>query len=406
MNAKKQGNKTVCMPVYSYYPFDPRVRRAAKSLIENGYSVDVICLRGESEKKSENIDGINVHRLPLVHIRGGYFRYLYNYIMFFLLSFFMLNSLDRKRHYDVVHVHSLPDFLVFIALVQKWKGRKIILDLHEAMPEIFAARFKKDMDSRIVNIPLFLETSSISFASRIITVNDAIKKIYMNRGGVPQKKIVVIMNSPDKMQRTRKDISEFKTKLDLENKFVVVYVGGINQERNIEVIIKAIAKAKPKIPNIYFILFGHTLGQKGEGYKNRLKTLTLKLGLKENVFIGGRLPPQDVSSYLDLADFGVVSYVSNPLTEVAVPNKVFEYIALDKPVISVHLRALHSLFGDEALLYYEPESANDLAAKMIKLYENKNELDEMKNNAKEVYERCKWDVMRKRLQKMYNELIT
>jgi glycosyltransferase involved in cell wall biosynthesis len=404
MNANKQGKKKVCMPVYSYYPFDPRVRRAAKSLIEHGFSVDVICLRGESEKKSENIDGINVHRLPLVHIRGGYFRYLYNYIMFFLLSFFKLNSLDRIRQYDVIHVHSLPDFLVFITLLQKWKGRKIILDLHEVMPEIFAARFKKEMDSRIVKIPMFLENISISFASRIITVNDTIKKIYMNRGGVPQKKIVVIMNSPDEMQRTKKDISEFKTKLGLQNKFVVVYVGGINQERNIEVIIRAIAKAKSKVPNIYFILFGHTLGQKGEGYKKELSTLAFELGLKENVYIGGRLPPFDVSSYLDLADFGVVSYVSNPLTEVAVPNKVFEYIALDKPVISVRLRALHSLFGDKALLYYDPENADDLATKINRLYENKNELDEMKNNAKEVYDKCKWDVMRKRLQKMYDEL--
>jgi glycosyltransferase involved in cell wall biosynthesis len=405
MNPKRQDKKTVCMPVYSYYPFDPRVRRAAKSLTENGFSVDVICLRGENEKKRENIDGVNVHRLPMVHIRGGYFRYLYNYIMFFLLCFFMLNLHDRKRGYEVVHVHSLPDFLVFIAIIQKWKKRKIILDLHEAMPEIFAARFKKDMDSRIVKIPILLENFSISFAQRIITVNDTIKKLYMNRGGVPQKKIAVIMNSPDEMQRTKKDISEFKAKLGLENKFVVVYVGGINQERNIEVIIKAVAKVKHQIPNIYFLLFGHTLGQKGEGYKKGLKTLAFELGAKENIYIGGRLPAQDVSSYLDLADFGVVSYVSNPLTEVAVPNKVFEYIALDKPVISVRLRALHSLFGDKALLYYEPENTDDLAAKMIILYKSKNELDEMKNKAKEVYERCKWDVMRKRLQEMYSELI-
>jgi glycosyltransferase involved in cell wall biosynthesis len=406
MSVNIQNRKRVCMPVYSYYPFDPRVRRAAKSLIENGYSVDVICLRGESEKKRENIDGVNIHRLPMVHIRGGYFRYLYNYIMFFLLSFLMLNLLDRKRHYDVVHVHSLPDFLVYIAIFQKWKKRKIILDLHEAMPEIFAARFKKGMDSRIVKIPLFLENRSISFAHRIITVNDTIKKIHMTRNGVSEKKIIVIMNSPDEMQRIKKDISDFKRRLDLDKKFVVVYVGGINIERNIEVIIEAVAKAKPEIPNLCFLLFGHTLGQKGEGYKEGLKTLASELGLEERIHIGGRLPPQNVLSYLDLADFGVVSYVSNPLTEVAVPNKVFEYIALDKPVISVRLQALHSLFGDNALLYYEPENSDDLAAKMIILYENKNELDEMKNNAKEVYERCKWDVMRKRLYEMYNELIT
>ena len=130
------SKKSICMPVYSFYPFDPRVRRAAEALMENGHSVDVICLMEEGDKKVDSFNGVGIYRVSLTHKRGGYLRYIYHYSMFFLQVFIILNSLDRKKKYDVIHVHSLPDFLVFVAKIQKLKGRKVILDLHEVMPEI------------------------------------------------------------------------------------------------------------------------------------------------------------------------------------------------------------------------------------------------------------------------------
>jgi glycosyltransferase involved in cell wall biosynthesis len=393
----------ICMPVYSYYPFDPRVRRAAEALIEKGCSVDVICLKGEGEDRISTYNGVNIYRVPLEHTRGGYARYLYNYVMFFVLSFFMLNSLDRKKHYSAVHVHSLPDFLVFIAYFQKRKGAKIVLDLHEAMPEIFAARFKKDMSSSLVRVPIILERRSHAFADHLITVNDTIKRLLIKRG-VPGDKISVIMNSPDEKLRQDRDISKFISKHNLDEKFKLVFVGGINYERNLEVILKATAEVRTEIPNIYFIIFGHMYGHKGASYKEELKDLARGLGIEKNVHIGGKLDPEEVSSYLKLTDFGVVSYLLNPLTDVAVPNKVFEYIALDKPVIVCRLRALHSLFGDKALLYYKPEDHHDLAKQIIWLYKNMDNISEMKASASEVYELCKWNVMKERLYRIYTDL--
>jgi glycosyltransferase involved in cell wall biosynthesis len=391
------------MPVYSYYPFDPRVRRAAEALVEKGYSVDVICLRGENEDKHSTYNGVNAYRLPLEHRRGGYLRYLYNYGMFFLLSFLMLNSLDRKKRYSVVHVHSLPDFLVFITFFQKRRGIKIVLDLHEAMPEIFAARFNKDTGSFLTRFPMFLERISHAFANQIITVNNAIKEIYMKRG-VPEKKITVIMNSPDEGLRQKKDISDFVAKLGLDNKFLLVFVGGINSERNIEVILNATAKVKSTIPNFYFIIFGHSYGQKKGSYKDQLRALVRELGIEDNVYIGGKLDPEEVSSYLELTDFGVVSYVRNPLTEVAMPNKVFEYIAVGKPIIVCRLKALHSLLGENCALYYKPGDSDDLAKKILMVHSQMDKMADMISNARKVYDECKWDVMKERLYKMYEDL--
>ena len=399
---KRARTKTVCMPVFSYYPFDPRVRRAAEALVENGYKVDIICLKGEGEEKYGTYNGVNAYRVPLVHRRGGYLRYFYNYGMLFLLMFITLNSLDRKKHYDVVHVHSLPDLLVFVAVLQKLKGKRIILDLHEVMPEIYAARFSKDMNSFAVKMVCFLERISTAFADNVITVNDVRKDIIINRG-VASQKIVVIMNTPDEKLLVKKDLSDFKEKLGLEGKFVTVYVGGINYERNIEVVLKAMSLIKKKVPNIFFIVFGHTYGLAGERYKDGLKALSDDLGLSENVYFGGQLPGEDVASYMELADFGIVSYVNNPMTELAMPNKVFEYIAAGKPIISCRLKGIYKLLGDNAAIYYEPENAKDLAKKIKWIYDNRNEIEKMSKNARNIYEKHNWSIMKKRLQELYED---
>jgi glycosyltransferase involved in cell wall biosynthesis len=315
----------------------------------------------------------------------------------------MLNALDRKKNYSAIHVHSLPDFLVLITFLQKRKGTKIVLDLHEAMPEIFAARFKKDMNSFMLRFPMLMERISHGFADHLITVNETIKQLLIKRG-VPGKKITVIMNSPDEKLRLNRDTSKFRSKLHLDDKFKLVFIGGINYERNLEVILKAMPEVKKEIPNFYFIIFGHMYGHKGVSYKDELKSLARKLGIEDSVYIGGKLDPEEVSSYLELSDFGVVSYLLNPLTDVAVPNKVFEYIALNKPVIVCRLKALHSLFGDEALLYYQAENHHDLAQKMIWLYKNRDNISDMKENAKNVYDKCKWNVMKERIYRMHNDL--
>ena len=400
---EKVKEKSICMPVYSYYPFDLRVRRDAEALLEKGHKVDIICLRDAKESKFGIFNGVNIYRVSLIHRRGGYLRYLYHYMVFFLQVFVLLNILDLKKKYDVIHVHSLPDFLVFVAVIQKLKGKKIILDLHEVMPEIFAARFNKDMKSFRVKIACILERISTIFANRVITVNDIRKEVIINRG-VPSEKIVVIMNTPDEKLLVKKDLGDFKAKLSLKDKFITVYIGGINYERNLEVVLKAISIVKKDIPNIFFIVFGHTYGLAGEKYKDDLKTLANNLGLSKNVYFGGQLPGEDIASYMELAHFGIVSYVKNPMTELAMPNKVFENIAANKPIISCRLKGIYTLLGDEAAIYYEPEDEVDLAKKIKWIHQNKIETGKMMGKAKEIYGKHTWKVMKERLIGLYNEI--
>jgi glycosyltransferase involved in cell wall biosynthesis len=400
--AVNSSKKSICMPVYSFYPFDPRVRRAAEALIEKGHSVDVICLKEEGDKRTDTFNGVGIHRVSLTHKRGGYLRYVYHYVVFFLQVFLFLNSLDRKKKFDVVHVHSLPDFLVFVAIIQRLKGKKIVLDLHEVMPEIFAARFNKKMDSFFVNIACAIERISCGFAHYVITVNDVRKDVLVSRH-VPTEKITVIMNAPNKKLFVKKDLEDFKRKHNIDSKFTTVYVGGINYERNLEVILKAMAQIKNEIPNIFFIIFGHTYGQ-GEKYVAELKRLVKDLGITENVYFGGQLPGEDVASYMELAEFGIVSYLKNPMTDLAMPNKVFEYSMADVPIISCRLKGISALLGNTAAIYFEPEDHIDLANKIKWIYYNKADSKRYVDCARKIYKKYQWEVMKNRLQKMYDRL--
>ncbi len=386
-----------CMVVYSYYPFDPRVRKEVRALVAKGHTVDVICLRDEGEARQEVVDGATVHRTSLSVRRGGYLTYAYQYTLFFLMSFCKLTRLFLKHKFDVIHVHSLPDFQVFVAMVPKLYGKRIVLDLHEAMPEIFAARFGVTTSSWQFGIAALLEMISSWFADRILTVNDTIKERLVKRD-VEERKITVVMNSPDVSLRKDKDLTGFVKENDLKDKFVLVYVGGINPERNIEVLIEAVSLLKRKMPICLFVF-----GYGRDDHIEELKALRSRFGVETEVDFGAWIPHEEVLSYLNLSQIGVVSYVRNPLTEIAVPNKVFEFAALAKPLIIARLDALESLFRGSAV-FYEPGSAPDLANKMLQLSQDTKKVKELSQKTQIVYDGCRWDVMKERLYDVYEDL--
>jgi hypothetical protein len=137
------------MVVHSRYPIgETRVQREAQALVAAGWDVSVLCLRGPDEPSTETVDGVFVRRLPVDRNRGrGLGAQLVEYLTFFLLAFAALTTLHWRRRFDVVHVHNLPDFLVFAALPAKVSGASVVLDLHDLMPEFFMARTGEEATS-------------------------------------------------------------------------------------------------------------------------------------------------------------------------------------------------------------------------------------------------------------------
>src|SRR4029077_18101525 len=144
----------------------------------------------------EIINGVNVFRVPMKRHRGGKTRYIGQYSTFILRSFFHLAYRSAIRKYDFVHVHNMPDVLVFSALVPKAFGAKIILDLHDPVPELMQTIFELPEKSFSVRLLKRLEKWSIGFADFVLTVILACKKIYIARSRPPEK-INVVLTSPE-----------------------------------------------------------------------------------------------------------------------------------------------------------------------------------------------------------------
>src|ERR1700737_695956 len=131
----------VCVIRQGYYPLDVRVRREVRALTMAAHEVEVICLKERDDPGRKQAEGVRVHRIPIAARRGGQLRYLLEYAVFFLAAMMLVTALHFRRRFDLVQVHSMPDFLVFAAIVPRLLGARVLLDLHESMPEFYAVKF-------------------------------------------------------------------------------------------------------------------------------------------------------------------------------------------------------------------------------------------------------------------------
>ncbi len=248
--------KRVAVVVFSHYPSDPRPRREAEALVQQGMEVDVICLRQDDhEQRRETINGVSILRVPLRRWRGGKFSYFFQYGSFILTSFFLLAFRSFKRRYSLVHVHNMPDVLVFAALVPKICGARVILDLHDPMPELMLTIFKLPPESFSVRMLKWLEKWSAGFANVVLTVNLASKRIYSSRSCAPEK-IRVVMNSPNE------DVFQFRPAPaalpngKLGGNFTIMYHGSLLPRNGFDLAVKALETVRKSIPGASLVVCG------------------------------------------------------------------------------------------------------------------------------------------------------
>src|SRR6267142_2302081 len=278
-----------CMIVQNYYPFwEPRVRREAEALVDQGHSVDVICRRQGSEPKHESGGRVTIHRLALGEKRLRLFSQLFDYLAFAFLAFLKVTRLHIQRRFDVVQVHNLPDFLVFSAIIPRLTGSRIILDIHDLMPEFYCSRFQTSLKSLPVRLVQLQEFLSCRFAHHVITVTDLWKETLVKRG-VPPDKCVVVMNLADPQHFERAVPSNGRRGLSGEtHAFRLIYHGTITPRYGVDLLLRAVQLARKEIPDISVRIHGH-----GE-YMDKVRQLTIDLDLERHVELTTDFLSEDV----------------------------------------------------------------------------------------------------------------
>ena len=97
----------------------------------------------------ETISGVQIFRVPISRQRGGKLNYIFTYLAFLLVAFFYVSALHLRNRYSLIHVHNMPDLLVFSALIPKMMGVPVILDVHDPMRELFLTIFVENTGESI-----------------------------------------------------------------------------------------------------------------------------------------------------------------------------------------------------------------------------------------------------------------
>jgi glycosyltransferase involved in cell wall biosynthesis len=388
LRTRRLFGKRAAVLLFSHYPADPRPRRAAEALAAQGVTIDLICLRdGGDDHAQQSYGNINVTRVRLKRRRGGKLGYVGQYSAFFLISFLYLAARSIKRRYDLVHVHNMPDALVFSAIVPKLLGAKLVLDLHDPMPELLQTIFKLPEHSFSVRLLKRLERWSTRFADVVLTVNLACKRIYSSRSCDPNK-IQIVINSPDE-EIFRLQQAPFRDANGQDGNgfkpFVLLYHGSLVQRNGFDLAVDCLEKVSASIPSVRLCVCGRRTD-----FFDKVMESAGQRGLDANIDYLGVCSLTEIVEIINRCDLGIIPNHRNLFTEINTPTRIFEYLALGKPVIAPKTRGIQDYFTDHDLIFFEVGNTEDLANKVEFAYSHPSEVTETVKRGQTVYLSHSW----------------
>jgi glycosyltransferase involved in cell wall biosynthesis len=287
----------------------------------------------------------------------------------------------------------MPDFLVFAAAVPKLFGAKIILDVHDLMPELYMCKFGAGSRHWFVQLITWMERRSVEFAHRAIAVHVPHRDALIGHGN-PRKKFGVVLNVPDPRLFHRNGHQR------TDNKFRLIYHGTVARRHGLEIALRAVHSVKREIPNLEFLVIG-----RGDDLE-RIKHLAGELGLIDCVQFLGTMPTEELPRFLSQADLGIVPLLYDPFTRHMLPLKLLEYVGMGIPCIVSETETVRAYFNDEMVRYCKPGDERSLAASILELYRHTERRTLLASNASRFNDAYNWDQERKNYFEMVDSLLT
>jgi glycosyltransferase involved in cell wall biosynthesis len=390
--------KRVAMVSFSGYPEDPRPRRAIDALLGEGVAVDFICLGDQSLPRQEKQGRLDVRRLRIEHRRGGAFSYLYQYAAFMVASAAVLAFRSLTRRYALVYVNNMPDVLVASAVVPKLLGAKVILDQHDPMPELMTTIFGLSEGSFAVRAIKRLEKWSIAFADKVITVNVACRRIFADRS-CRAEKIGIVMNAPDDRIFGAEPHSPTLRDRSADH-FVIMYHGSIVERNGLDLAVRALALIKPAVPKAKLRIYG-----KKTTFLECVMADVKELGLESSVEYCGPRSLEALVHEIEKCDLGVVPNQRNAFTDINTPTRIFEYLALGKPVIAPRTPGIQDYFPADSLYFFDSGNSQDLARAIENVYSDPAGVYATVERGQAVFSHHVWHVERHNLLTIVGETL-
>jgi glycosyltransferase involved in cell wall biosynthesis len=354
----RNTRRKICMISHSKYESDNRVRRYAEALVKRGDQVDVLAIGWKSTPLgAEVLNGVTVHRLQhRERNERSKWDYFWRVVSFLMASSITLTRLHHKVRYDLIHIHNVPEFLVFAAWYPKLTGVKLILDIHDITPEFYASKFETKPDNAYVTCLKAVEKASCAFADHVIVSNHIWHQKLVARS-VSNEKSSVFVNHVDPA------LFHLRAKSRNDGKTVFMYHGTFNWHQGLDIGIEAFRQVREKVGDAEFHIYGG-------GNRDELVEIVDRLGLADSIKFCGGFPLDQMPDVIANASIGVVPKRANSFGNEAYSTKIMEFMSQGIPVVVSRTKIDSYYFDDSVVRFFESGDSQSMAEAMLDVVEN------------------------------------
>ncbi|HIP49312.1 MAG TPA: glycosyltransferase, partial [Lutibacter sp.] len=277
----------------------------------------------------------------------------------------------------------LPNFLI-----SKLFKKKLVYDSHELFTEV------PELTSRpkVQNIWLKIEKWIFPKLKNVITVNSIIATIYQEKYKVG---VHVIRNISLKLPKFIPDQILAK-RIKGDKKMLILQGSGINVDRGAE---EAVTMMQ-YLEGFVLVIVG------GGDVFDKLKKIIKELKLEDKVIIVGRAPYDELLKYTQIADLGLsLDKGTNLNYEYSLPNKVFDYIQCQIPMMVSDRRIVAKLVHDNEIgVVFKEHNPKKMATIIEKTFLDKQHLLQWKENLKKAAAIYNWENESEKLREIYRDL--
>jgi len=325
-------------------PFDRRVWQESTALRDAGWRVDVVCPAAHTQDVAaeEVIEDIRIHRYRLTGATGGPAGFAQEYSAALWHTYRLAR---RVGPVDVVHVCNPPDLLFLVAKALPGRPR-IIYDLHDLVPELYLSRFGRDKDL-LYRATCLLERLTYRVADVVIAPNESYREVALTRGRLQADDVFVVRSAPapERFFPVAPDPA-----LRRGNPHLLCYLGVMGPQDGVDYALRALAALRNDLGRSDW----HAVFVGGGDCFDDMVALSRELHLDNRTTFTGRIPDDDLVRILSTADVCLAPDPHSPLNDVSSMNKIMEYMAMGRPIVSFDLREARRSAGDAAV--YAPSN--------------------------------------------------
>ena len=311
-------------------PFDRRVWQEATSLRRHGFGVAVICpKKGKCTASYERLEDVDIYRYPLIYeANKGVIGYFVEFVYCWLASLWFALKAYAHRPFQAIHACNPPDTFFALALLFRPLGVRFVFDHHDLCPEMYVAKGRSRTGILYRGL-VFLERMTMRSADVVIAVNESHRNVAQQRGGIADEKITVVRSGP---RRGWADIDAGNPELKRGFRYMAVYLGEMCEQDGVDHLLRAIQYYRAITRDDTLFAF---VG--GGPDQPRMKAMAEEMDLGPVVHFTGRVPDEQLWTYLSTAD---VCVDPDPFTEwsnMSTMNKIIEYMAFGRPIVAFDL---------------------------------------------------------------------